>query len=310
MKLSDKVQTALGETRILILGAQILLGFELRGVFSESYDLLPAHARYLDAAALGFMVFAVGLLIAPGPYHRIAQRGRDSGQFHHLITVIADLALLPFAFALGIDVFITAERVFDKPEGVSAATVAVLLALGLWYGFPRLRRRSAGQEERSITRRQKNEVTSTPLHSKIEHMLTEARVILPGAQALLGFQLSIVLTQSFEKLPNVSKTMHATSLFFVALAIMMLIAPAAYHRIVYLGEDSEDMHRVGSTLITAATVPLALGLAGDVYVVIAKIAESARAGALAAALVLVLLVGLWHAYPLAIAVIRSGRARG
>jgi hypothetical protein len=65
-----------------------------------------------------------------------------------------------------------------------------------------------------------------------------------------------------------------------------------YHRIVYLGEDSEDMHRVGSTLITAATVPLALGLAGDVYVVIAKIAESSVAGALAAALALVLLIGL------------------
>ena len=30
-------------------------------------------------------------------------------------------------------------------------------------------------------------------------MLTEARVVLPGAQALFGFQLAIVLTQSFEQ---------------------------------------------------------------------------------------------------------------
>ena len=45
------------------------------------------------------------------------------------------------------------------------------------------------------------------------------------------------------------------------------MAPAPYHRIVYAGEDTEDMYRVGSALVTGATLPLGLGLAGDVYVV-------------------------------------------
>ena len=70
MELSKKVKTALDETRILILGAQILLGFQFRGVFSEGYEQLPSHARYMDAVALGLMVCVVGLLITPGPYHR------------------------------------------------------------------------------------------------------------------------------------------------------------------------------------------------------------------------------------------------
>jgi hypothetical protein len=30
----------------------------------------------------------------------------------------------------------------------------------------------------------------TDVHDKIRHALTEARVVLPGAQALLGFQLA------------------------------------------------------------------------------------------------------------------------
>jgi hypothetical protein len=38
MKLSEKVKIALEETRILILGAQILLGFGFRGAFSERFD--------------------------------------------------------------------------------------------------------------------------------------------------------------------------------------------------------------------------------------------------------------------------------
>jgi hypothetical protein len=105
-------------------------------------------------------------------------------------------------------------------------------------------------------------------------MLTEA----PGAQALFGFQLAIVLTQSFEQLPSASRIVHAASLLLVALAVVLLMTPAAYHSIVYDGEDTEDMHRVGSALVTAATAPLALGLAGDVYVVITKIVESPAAG--------------------------------
>ena len=94
MRLPDKVKTALEETRILILGAQILLGFQFSGAFSEGYDRLPGHSRYLDGLALGFMVCAVGLLIALGPYHLIVERGEDSGEFHRFATVIAGGAAL------------------------------------------------------------------------------------------------------------------------------------------------------------------------------------------------------------------------
>jgi hypothetical protein len=83
------------------------------------------------------------------------------------------------------------------------------------------------------------------------------------------------------------------------------MAPAAYHRIVYAGEDTQDMHRVGSILVTVATVPLALGLAGDIYVVMAKIAGSPIAGLVAGVLGLIVLIGLWHAYPLTTAYIRN-----
>ena len=52
MQLSKKIKTALDETRMLILGAQILLGFELRAAFSEGFDKLPDHARDIEAIAL------------------------------------------------------------------------------------------------------------------------------------------------------------------------------------------------------------------------------------------------------------------
>jgi hypothetical protein len=79
MELSKKVKTALDETRILILGAQILLGFQFRGVFSDGYDQLPRDARYLDGVALGLMICVVALLITPGPITEPSRVARTAG---------------------------------------------------------------------------------------------------------------------------------------------------------------------------------------------------------------------------------------
>ncbi len=57
----------------------------------------------------------------------------------------------------------------------------------------------------------------TDVQTKVEHVLTEARVVLPGVQALLGFQLAAVLTDAFEKLPRSSQLLHLASLGALAL---------------------------------------------------------------------------------------------
>jgi hypothetical protein len=42
------------------------------------------------------------------------------------------------------------------------------------------------------------------------------------------------------------------------------MTPAAYHRIVYGGEESNELLKLGSRFVMTATVALALGLAADV----------------------------------------------
>jgi len=82
------------------------------------------------------------------------------------------------------------------------------------------------------------------------------------------------------------------------LAIILLMAPAAYHRIVYAGEASQRFHDLGSRFLMIATLTLALGLATDIYVVITKIAASTLGGLFAGAGSFIVLVGLWHISPL------------
>ena len=40
-KLKDKIKTALDEGRMLVLGAQILVGFQYRAVFEPVFEKLP-----------------------------------------------------------------------------------------------------------------------------------------------------------------------------------------------------------------------------------------------------------------------------
>ena len=131
------------------------------------------------------------------------------------------------------------------------------------------------------------------LKSKIDHALTGARVVLPGAQALLGFQFAAMLVEGFEKLPPASKYLHLISLVLIALSTILLMTPAAYHRIGERGEYTEHFLRLTSHCLVGAMVPLALGITGDFYVVVKKVCHSGRLALGLAVLMLFFFFGLW-----------------
>lgn len=78
--------------------------------------------------------------------------------------------------------------------------------------------------------------------------------------------------------------------------MVLLITPAAYHRLAERGEDSEHFLRLASRLLLAAMVFLALGTAADFYVVVERVAQSTLWGAVSAGLALLLCYGLWFGY--------------
>jgi hypothetical protein len=141
----------------------------------------------------------------------------------------------------------------------------------------------------------------TPVRTKIEQMLTEGRVILPGAQAMLGFQLVVMLTKAFGELPAAARTVHLVALMCVTVAIILLIAPAAIHRLTFDGNDDPRLHSTGSVLMTLALLPLALGLSCDIWVALTKLFADHDSLALLGALsVWALLMTMWYVVPLAL----------
>ena len=299
-QIKDKVQNALDEVRILILGSQVLLGFQFRSVFEPGFEALPAHARYLKFGGLGLMTFAVGLLMAPGAYHQIVERGEDSQRIHQFTTAIAEIALLPFALGFGIDMFVAAEKVMSVALAFVVGLLTTMVALFFWYGIEAMRKAEHEPETMEVEAMEKQppqkDGGGTKTKDKIKHVLTETRVVLPGAQTLLGFQFIVFLMESFEKLPDSSKYLHFAALALVALSVVLLMTPAAYHRIVERGEETEHFHRFASRVVLAAMAPLALGLCSDFFIVARKVTESSALAATLALAMLTLFYGLWYGF--------------
>src|SRR5207253_5969353 len=94
--LREKIKTALDESRMLVLGAQIFLGFHFRAVFEPGFERLSKSAQYLKMAALMLLLIGVALILSPGSYHRIVRSGSDAEDVHTFATTVMDFALIPF----------------------------------------------------------------------------------------------------------------------------------------------------------------------------------------------------------------------
>jgi uncharacterized protein involved in response to NO len=138
----------------------------------------------------------------------------------------------------------------------------------------------------------------TPVSEKIRTLGTEIRVVLPGAQALLGFQFSAFFSDAFEHLTDASKAIHFASVTGMAIVVLLLMAPAAFHRIATGGDDTKEVNVFGSYSMLAAMLLLAASLAGEFYVVLATTTKSDVIAVSASLIAFAIAYGLWFAFPL------------
>jgi hypothetical protein len=291
----QKFQTALDETRLLILASQILFGFQFHTVFQEKFAGLTTPMRRVDAVALLLMVIAIAVLVTPASQHRLVERGRITGRIRALVTRCTEIALLPFSISLGLDLYLVFATGYGEAAGVIVGSAIFVLAISAWYASEFVYRLWILGKDRRLVKTGEHE---TGILTRVHQLLTEARIALPGAQALLGFQLAVVMTRAFDQLPAASRGVHAVALCSVAVSLVLLVAPAAFHRIVFDGEDTEQLYRIGSALITAALFPLLLGISADVYVAIERILENGPVAIGAAVATFILLAMFWYVYPL------------
>src|SRR5919204_2884868 len=136
------------------------------------------------------------------------------------------------------------------------------------------------------------------IKDKVKNALDEARMLALGTQVIVGLLLRSFFEKGFESLPVPSQALMLAGLGLMLVAVGLLVSPAAYHRLVERGEDTEEIHRYTSKLMGFALLPLALGLGVGLYVATQKIVgwKPGAAAGLAGMLVAVFFWYLLEAY--------------
>lgn len=291
--LKDQIKKVLDECRILILGTQVLLGVELRAVFEEGFDHLTAAARVTLFCGITLLSVTLACLFVPATYNLIVDRGNDTVALSRLATLILEWTLLPCSIGLGCLFFVGGTVVASDGFAIAMAVGVSAVALLFWYGIEWMSPRRL-----SNVPPKQEDVTKADPKEKVDHVLQETRMVLPGAQALLGFQFASFLASGFAKLPSNIKLVHLSGLALVALSTILLIAPSAYHRIVERGNNSERFHTVASRFLLCAIGVLGLGLAVEFAVVLWIVTKSDVVCAAAGIGLLICSYTLWFLFPL------------
>ena len=130
------------------------------------------------------------------------------------------------------------------------------------------------------------------------HLLEECRMVLPGIQALFGFQLVAVFNQAFwDKLNPVEQHLHLIAVALIVIAIALVMTPAAYHRQAEPDSVSERFVAVCSRLLLWSMVPLLVAICLDFYLVARLILHNVLLSLVLALLMSFLFVIPWFALP-------------
>lgn len=127
-------------------------------------------------------------------------------------------------------------------------------------------------------------------------LLQELRVVQTGVQLLTGFLLTVPFQQRFDDLSSAGRVVYLVTVTASIVATILLIAPVGMHRLLFRKRAVDILVRVGNRLAILGLLMLAVALVGVVTLTF-EIVVGARAAEIAAAVVTVLLIGLWFVLP-------------
>jgi hypothetical protein len=138
-------------------------------------------------------------------------------------------------------------------------------------------------------------------------LLNELRVVLPGVSVLLAFLLAVPFAKGWAKVTPFQRDVFVVAFLAAAVSVVLLTAPSSLHRLRFRQGDKSEIVKVGNGLTIAGIAVFAVALAAVVLLVVDSVL-SLPAAIAATVLLCVVLVSLWYALPLAVA-LRDRRAR-
>src|SRR4051812_44067830 len=136
------------------------------------------------------------------------------------------------------------------------------------------------------------------LEKEASHTLEEMRMVLPGVQALFGFQLVAVYNQPFRQLLSPGEQrLHLLGLALTAIAVALTMAPAAYHRQAEPHQITRRFLTLASRMLSVGMFSLMLSLELDCYLIARIVLQQQLVSLLITLTLGFLYVGLWFVFP-------------
>ena len=131
-----------------------------------------------------------------------------------------------------------------------------------------------------------------------DQLFNELRSIIPGVQIQGAFLLTVAFTQRFQRLNDLQRDVYYVSFLLAVAGLVLLFAPAAFHRVQFRQHDKEMLIRAANVEMIAALVLVSLSLAGTLLLISDLIVPTSVA-VVVAALTLFATGVLWWGFPIA-----------
>jgi hypothetical protein len=141
------------------------------------------------------------------------------------------------------------------------------------------------------------ETVAQRLDRNYTELLQELRVAQAGVQILFAFLLTLAFTQRFGETDGFQRGVYVVTLLFAAGAAALLIAPVAFHRLVFRRRQKDDLVDAANRLALGGLAMLFVAMVGAVLLILDVVLGDFRAFLLTG-LVAAWFVGLWLVLPL------------
>jgi hypothetical protein len=146
-------------------------------------------------------------------------------------------------------------------------------------------------------REERSEEEQERLNRQMIELLNELRVAMPGVQILFGFLLTVPFQQRFAQVNDFQQTVYFATLVCAAVAAAFLIAPSAYHRVMFQRQDKPNIIHIGTGQFLIGLGALLLAMNGAVLLVTDWLFDTGTV-AVTVALIASLYLSLWFGFGL------------
>jgi len=132
-----------------------------------------------------------------------------------------------------------------------------------------------------MTEQQPGESEQAQLARNMSELLQELRVAQAGVQILFAFLLSVTFSARFGQATSLQRVTLIVTILLTTASAVLLMAPAAWHRVYFRQGRRMDVIRWGSRCALGGLLLLAAAMSGAVLVTTAAVVGSAVAIVLA-----------------------------